>query len=97
MALRDAYALVRALTAVDRGTIPLLSAMGAYEAEMRTQGFAAVRAANGYMRQAITSNRMARLGSRAWFRLCQALPPCKHLVEDQWAAPMRARPIDARQ
>jgi 2-polyprenyl-6-methoxyphenol hydroxylase-like FAD-dependent oxidoreductase len=92
MALRDAASLVQALTAAQRGTMPLLSAIGAYEAEMRNSGFAAVRAARGYMQQAITSNRIARLGSRAWFRLSRALPACKQMVEDRWAQPMRSQP-----
>ena len=89
MALRDAYVLVQALTAAQSGTMPLLSAIGAYEAEMRTSGFAAVRAAMGYMQQAITRNRIARLGSRVWFWFCRALPACKQMVEDRWAEPMR--------
>lgn len=91
MALRDAASLVRALTAAQRGTIPLLAAISAYETEMRADGFAAVRAAVGYMQQAITKNRLARLGSRAWFRLCHTLPVCKQTVEDRWTQPMRSQ------
>jgi 2-polyprenyl-6-methoxyphenol hydroxylase-like FAD-dependent oxidoreductase len=97
MALRDAYSLVHALTAVQRGTLPLLPAIQAYEAEMRAYGFAAVRAALGYTRQAITRNRIARLGSRAWFQLCGALPPCKQMLEDSWTKPMRSQPAKAIQ
>src|SRR5437016_5246123 len=65
---------------VQRNSSPLLPAIGAYEAEMRAYGFAAVRAALGYTRQAITKNRMERLSSRAWFRLCHAIPPLKRVV-----------------
>lgn len=89
MALRDASALVRALTAVQHGTSSLLPAIGVYEAEMRAYGFAAVRAALGYTKQAITSKRLERLGSRAWFRICHAIPPLKRVFEDQWTGPMR--------
>jgi 2-polyprenyl-6-methoxyphenol hydroxylase-like FAD-dependent oxidoreductase len=89
MALRDAYALMHALTSVQRNRLPLLPAIQAYEAEMRTYGFAAVRAALGYTRQAITRNRLERLGSRAWFRLCHSIPSLKQVFEDQWTTPMR--------
>ncbi len=89
MALRDASSLVRTLTAVQYGTSSLLPAIGVYEAEMRTYGFAAVRAALGYTKQAITSNRLERLGNRAWFRICHAIPPLKRVFEDQWTGPMR--------
>ncbi|MBO0778670.1 MAG: FAD-dependent monooxygenase [Ktedonobacteraceae bacterium] len=97
MALRDAASLVQVLIAVQSGTMPLLSAISTYEAEMRTSGFAAVRAALGYMQQAITTNRFARVGSRAWFRLCRAMPACKQMVEDRWAQPMRSQPDKAIQ
>jgi 2-polyprenyl-6-methoxyphenol hydroxylase-like FAD-dependent oxidoreductase len=88
MALRDAWSLTRTLMDVQRGHATLLPAIGAYEAEMRAYGFAAVRAALGYTRQAITHKRLARLGSRAWFRACHALPPLKRVFEDQWTRPM---------
>ena len=89
MALRDAWSLAQALTEVQQGKSSLLPAIQAYEAEMRTYGFAAVRAALGYTQQAITSKRMERLGSRAWFRICHAIPPMKRVLEDQWSRPMR--------
>lgn len=89
MALRDAYALAHALTDVQRGKVPLLPAIQAYEAGMRKYGFAAVRAALGYTQLAITRNRIKRFTSRAWFRACNALPPLKHAFEDKWTEPMR--------
>lgn len=49
MALRDASLLSRQLAAVQRGTLPLLPAIHAYEAEMIKHGFAAVRAALGWL------------------------------------------------
>jgi 2-polyprenyl-6-methoxyphenol hydroxylase-like FAD-dependent oxidoreductase len=91
MALRDAWSLAQALTSVQRGKVALLSAIQAYEAEMREYGFAAVRAALGYTRQTTSSNRLERLGSRAWFRACNSLPPLKRVFEDKWTRPWHAR------
>jgi 2-polyprenyl-6-methoxyphenol hydroxylase-like FAD-dependent oxidoreductase len=89
MALRDAYALAHALTDVQHGVMPLLPAIQAYEAGMRKHGFAAVRAALGYTQLVITNNRIERFASRAWFRICNALPPLKRVFEDRWTEPMR--------
>jgi 2-polyprenyl-6-methoxyphenol hydroxylase-like FAD-dependent oxidoreductase len=89
MALRDAYALAQTLTDIQRGRLPLLPAIQAYEAEMRRYGFAAIRAALGYTQLSITRNRIKRFTSRTWFRACNALPPLKHAFEDQWTEPMR--------
>lgn len=88
MALRDAWALTRALADVQHGRSALGPAIQGYESEMRTHGFAAVRAALGYTRQATTSKRLERLGSRVWFRVCHALPPLKLVFEDRWTRPM---------
>ena len=88
MALHDAWLLTRMLTEVQHGTSALLPAIQVYEAEMRAHGFAAVRAALGYTQQAITSKRLSRLGSRAWFRACHAIPPLKQVFEDRWTRPM---------
>jgi 2-polyprenyl-6-methoxyphenol hydroxylase-like FAD-dependent oxidoreductase len=89
IALHDASLLARTLTAVQRGHLPLLPAIQAYEAEMCAYGFAAVDAALGYTRQAIASNRLAREVDKTWFRLCNVLPPLKHVFEDRWATHMR--------
>ena len=88
MALCDAWRLARALTDVQYGSSALRPAIQLYEAEMRAHGFAAVRAALGYTHQAITSKRPERLGSRAWFRACHAIPPLKQVFEDRWTRPM---------
>lgn len=88
MALRDAWSLTRALTDVQHGRSALQPAIAAYEAEMRTHGFAAVRAALEYTRQAITSKRLERFGARIWFRACHALPPLRQIFEDRWTRPM---------
>lgn len=89
MALRDAWSLTQALTDVQSGRASLLPAIRAYEADMRAHGFAAVRAALGYMQRATTSKRLERLSSRTWFRLCHVIPPLKRIFEDQWTRPMR--------
>lgn len=95
MALRDAHALTLALTSVQHGTTPLLTAVESYEAEMRKYGFAAVRAALGYTRQAVMHNRMGRLGLRTVFRTVNAVPPLKRAFEGRWSQPMRAQPVQA--
>ena len=52
-ALRDASGLARRLVAAEPGHEHLLSAIGAYEAEMRQYGFEAVRQADAGMRQIV--------------------------------------------
>lgn len=90
MALRDAWSLARTLTDVQQGNSALLPALASYEAEMRTHGFAAVRAALEYTQLAITNKHLQRLSSRIWFRACRALPPLKQVFEDQWTKPMHS-------
>jgi 2-polyprenyl-6-methoxyphenol hydroxylase-like FAD-dependent oxidoreductase len=92
MALHDARVLAHKLIAVYRGELPLVSAIQAYEVEMRASGFAAVRAALHKTRQASSPNRIARMAARGWFRLCNAVPPLKHVFEDSWIQPMRSSP-----
>jgi 2-polyprenyl-6-methoxyphenol hydroxylase-like FAD-dependent oxidoreductase len=92
MALRDACSLANALTAVERGKLPLVPAIQAYEAEMREYGFAAVRTALRRTEQVITSNRIKRFASRTCFQICNAVPPLKRVFESKWIAPMRNRP-----
>jgi len=92
MALRDASSLARKLTAVHRGEASLLPAIREYEAEMREHGFGAVRAALGYTQQAISRNRVAREGSKLWFRACNIVPPLKRVFEGKWTEHMRNQP-----
>lgn len=66
-ALRDAAALARQLVAARDG-LPLLSAIGAYEAQMRDWGYAAVRESGENARRAIASNPVARRAGRTYFR-----------------------------
>jgi 2-polyprenyl-6-methoxyphenol hydroxylase-like FAD-dependent oxidoreductase len=95
MALRDASLLAHKLIAVRRGELPLLPAIQGYEAEMRAYGFAAVRAALDNTRQATSSNRMARRAAKAWFRLCNLLPPLRQAFEASWAKHMHNLPGQA--
>ncbi len=88
MALRDAWSLTQALMDIQQGRSALRPAMERYEAEMRTYGYAAVRAALGYTQQATSSKRLQRLGSRVWFRACQSIAPLKRVFEDRWTRPM---------
>jgi 2-polyprenyl-6-methoxyphenol hydroxylase-like FAD-dependent oxidoreductase len=91
MALRDAYSLVRALTAVEHGKVSLLSAIQTYEDEMREYGFTAVRTALRRTEQVLTNNRIKRFASRTYFQICGAIPPLKRAFESKWATPMRNR------
>jgi 2-polyprenyl-6-methoxyphenol hydroxylase-like FAD-dependent oxidoreductase len=92
MALRDASQLARRLLEVQQGRVDLISAIQAYEGELRAYGFAAVESALSHTRQAISSNRAARELGKAWFRLCRAVPPLMRLFEASWTAPMRIQP-----
>ena len=56
---------------------------------MRKYGFAAVSAVLKNTRQATLDNRIARAAGRVWFRLCNAVPPLKHVFEESWAQHMR--------
>jgi 2-polyprenyl-6-methoxyphenol hydroxylase-like FAD-dependent oxidoreductase len=70
-ALRDARLLSRRLADVARGELGLLAAVTDYEAHLREHGYAAVRTALGVRDQMLAHNRLAALGTRAWFRLCR--------------------------
>lgn len=66
-ALRDAAALADQLVAARDGA-PLVSAIAAYEAQMRDWGYAAVRASSANARRAASSSPVARRMGRAYFR-----------------------------
>jgi 2-polyprenyl-6-methoxyphenol hydroxylase-like FAD-dependent oxidoreductase len=76
-ALRDAAELSAMLTAVRRGELGLVEAIGRYEARLRDYGFGAVRESTRYTEMAISDNAMARHGMKAWLRLCEAVPSVK--------------------
>ncbi len=85
-ALRDAALLTRQLSRAARGELPLLDAIGDYEAEMRDYGFQAVDLAMKTLRQGVTSNPVDVFFSRAWFRLCSMVAPLRRTTfGNSWA------------
>ena len=85
-ALRDAALLTRRLSRAVRGELPLLDAIGGYEADMREYGFQAVDLAMKTLRQGLTSNPVEVFFSRAWFRLCTAAAPLRRMTfGSSWA------------
>jgi salicylate hydroxylase len=84
VALRDAAELCRALAAADRGEVPLLEAIGGYEARMRDYCFAAVRTSVTRTREAL-AGRLSRAGTRSFLRLCGAVPALRRAVfQHRW-------------
>jgi 2-polyprenyl-6-methoxyphenol hydroxylase-like FAD-dependent oxidoreductase len=79
-ALRDAALLTRQLTRAARGELPLLEAIGEYEAEMREYGFQAVDLAMKTLRQGLASNPAEVFFSRNWFRLCGMATPLRRMT-----------------
>lgn len=76
-ALRDAALLTQRLDRAARGELPLLDAIGGYEAEMRRYGFEAVDLAMKTLRQGLAGNPVA---GRAWFRLCAMATPLRRMT-----------------
>ena len=74
-ALQDAARLVAALGAVQRGDVPLLEAIGAYEAALRHDGFAAVRQSLQVTEQLASTNALARLAFTSVLRLADHVGP----------------------
>jgi len=91
-ALRDAALLTRQLTRTARGELPLLEAIGEYEAEMREYGFQAVDLAMKTLRQGLASNPVEVFFSRTWFRLCSMAAPLRRMTfGNSWAEVSTAR------
>ncbi|GIF62200.1 FAD-dependent oxidoreductase [Asanoa ishikariensis] len=85
-ALRDAALLTRQLSQVAQGQLPLLDAIGDYEADMRDYGFQAVDLAMETLRQGLTSNPVDMFFSRAWFRFCDLAAPLRRMTfGNSWA------------
>jgi 2-polyprenyl-6-methoxyphenol hydroxylase-like FAD-dependent oxidoreductase len=80
VALRDAGLLCRNLVAANRGELPLLQAIGAYETAMRDYGFAAVRDSLRTMEQAVGPRDWGFALAKAGMRALNALPPVKRLM-----------------
>jgi 2-polyprenyl-6-methoxyphenol hydroxylase-like FAD-dependent oxidoreductase len=92
-ALRDAHLLGRLLPAVDRGERELLDAVGAYEADMRDYGAAAVRYSVEQMDRSLATGAAAKASARAFFRLCHLMPPLRRRAfAKSWLGP--AEPYD---
>ncbi|GIH10403.1 monooxygenase [Rhizocola hellebori] len=85
-ALRDAALLTRQLSRAARGDLPLLQAIGQYEADMREYGFEAVDLAMRTLRQGMASNPIETFFSRRWFRLCSVSPRLRRMTfATSWA------------
>jgi 2-polyprenyl-6-methoxyphenol hydroxylase-like FAD-dependent oxidoreductase len=80
VALSDANALCDVLKSVADGKASLLPALGTYEADMITRGFAAVNQSRLYLQLAIFPSRLVRAVARAFFRSCGALPFLRRAV-----------------
>jgi 2-polyprenyl-6-methoxyphenol hydroxylase-like FAD-dependent oxidoreductase len=74
-ALRDAAALRETLVTVAQGRAQLIPALAAYERDMITTGFAAVRASLADMERLHAHSPFQRLATKAVFHLVDAAPP----------------------
>jgi 2-polyprenyl-6-methoxyphenol hydroxylase-like FAD-dependent oxidoreductase len=91
-ALRDAHLLARQLAAAHRDQRDPVSAIGAYEADMREYGPAAVRRAATDAGQAASGGAVAAWGVRSWFRLCAAVPALRRRAfAGEWTSPAAPR------
>jgi 2-polyprenyl-6-methoxyphenol hydroxylase-like FAD-dependent oxidoreductase len=81
-ALRDAAALAEQLIAVRDGA-PLVTAVAAYETQMRDWGYAAVRESRQNAQRAIASNPLTRRAGRAYFRTRRVLRHLSHRAEPE--------------
>ena len=80
------------MTRTARGELPLLEAIGEYEAEMREYGFQAVDLAMKTLRQGLASNPVEVFFSRTWFRLCSMAAPLRRMTfGNSWAEVSTAR------
>jgi 2-polyprenyl-6-methoxyphenol hydroxylase-like FAD-dependent oxidoreductase len=84
-ALRDAALLTRQLTRTAAGELPLLDAIGEYEAEMREYGFQAVNLTMKTLRQGLASSAVEVFISRNWFRLATMATPVRRKTFSSFA------------
>lgn len=82
-ALRDAELLCRKLTDVAAGKTPLLEALHDYEAQMLDYGFAAVKQSLRNVKQAGSSNRLARIAFHSTLRTVNAIAPVRRRMAAQ--------------
>jgi 2-polyprenyl-6-methoxyphenol hydroxylase-like FAD-dependent oxidoreductase len=92
-ALYDASHLCRSLVSVASGESALIPAIQAYEVTMRKHGFGAVKEAVGYTRGAISRNLVARTFTRAFFRVCGAVPAIRRATLERNEPPPTARTV----
>ena len=91
-ALRDAHLLARQLAAAHRDQRDPVSAIGAYEADMREYGPAAVRRAAADAGQAASGGAVAAWRVRSWFRLCAVVPALRRRAfAGEWTSPAAPR------
>lgn len=80
-ALRDAALLSRRLRQADQGELPLVGAIGEYEADMLDYGFQAVEQAIKTLRQGIRkSSPIDLFFMHSWFRLCNMVTPLRRIT-----------------
>jgi 2-polyprenyl-6-methoxyphenol hydroxylase-like FAD-dependent oxidoreductase len=80
VALRDADLLCQKLVAIRRGRQPLAAAIGAYEAEMRAYGFAAVAESKKSMEQAVSKKNFGFKIAMSAMRAVNAVPVLRRRV-----------------
>lgn len=69
----------------------LLAAIREYEDDMRTYGYAAIRAALATRDQMLSTGAVGALTTRTWFRLCRTVPALRRSTFGHWAAAARPR------
>jgi 2-polyprenyl-6-methoxyphenol hydroxylase-like FAD-dependent oxidoreductase len=74
MALHDAVILSAQLNRSANGECSLSEALHLYQEKMLKDGFKALNTSMTYTKQAISNNILQRIISRAWFKLCAAIP-----------------------
>ncbi len=96
-ALRDAHLLGRLLPEAHRGERDLLPAVAEYEADMREYGPAAVRYSREQQDQALATGAAETAVTRAFFRLCGAVPALRRRVfAKSWIGPAMPRDWERR-
>jgi 2-polyprenyl-6-methoxyphenol hydroxylase-like FAD-dependent oxidoreductase len=83
VALRDAAALRKALTAVSEGRMDLIASLAAYERDMIDYGFAAVRASLADMERLHSRSPLQRIMTKGVFRLVDAVPALQRAFRGQ--------------
>lgn len=80
MAMFDASLLLDKLKGMNTGNEDLATSIRGYETIMLRTGFKAVKTSLKYTEQAVFANRISRMISRTWFRICKAIPFSKRMT-----------------